>query len=68
MLDKALIVTDGFASYESAVRQVFGPLHLYGQVLKTRRNDRIIKGEQRQVIGSPAEFEKLLGGQRIRRL
>ncbi len=44
----------------SATRQVFGSRHLYGQVLKTRRNDRITKVERRQVIGSSAEFEKAL--------
>jgi hypothetical protein len=30
-----LIVTDGFEFYENVVRRVFGPLCLYGQVLKT---------------------------------
>jgi len=34
-----LIVTDGFVFYEKVVRRVFGPAALYGQVLKTRRND-----------------------------
>jgi IS1 family transposase len=55
-----LIVTDGYAPYESVAREVFGSLLLYGQVLKTRRKDRIIKVERRQVIGSSAAFEKAL--------
>ncbi len=38
-----LIVTDGFDFYEKVVRRVFGPASLFGQVLKTRRNDRIVK-------------------------
>jgi IS1 family transposase/transposase-like protein len=58
--EKALVVTDAFAPYERAIRQTFGSGHLYGQVLKTRQNDRIIKVERRQVIGSPMEFEKAL--------
>jgi len=60
VMDKALVVTDGFTPYESAARQVFGSVHLYGQVLKTRQNDRIIRVERRQVIGSSAELEKAL--------
>ena len=36
-----LIVTDGFDFYEKVVRRVFGPAALYGQVLKTRRNNRM---------------------------
>ncbi len=35
-----LIVTDGFDFYEKVARRVFGPAALYGQVVKTRRNDR----------------------------
>ena len=38
-----LIVTDGFEFYQKVIRRFFGPACLYGQVLKTRRNDRIIK-------------------------
>ena len=42
-----LIVTDGFDFYEKVVRRVFGSAALYGQVLKTRRHDRIVKVERR---------------------
>jgi hypothetical protein len=31
---------------------VFGPVCVYGQVIKTRRNDRIVKVERRAVIGA----------------
>ena len=37
-----LIATDGFAFYAKVVRRVFGPTCLYGQVIKTRRDDRIV--------------------------
>ena len=40
-----LIVTDGFYFYEKVTRRVFGPACLYGQVLKTPRNDRVVKVE-----------------------
>jgi putative transposase len=42
-----LIITDGFEFYEKVVCRVFGPAVLYGQVLKTRRNDRVVKVERR---------------------
>ena len=46
-----LITTDGFGFYEKVIGRVFGPACLYGQVIKTRRNDRIVKVERRAVIG-----------------
>jgi len=55
-----LIVTDGFDFYEKVVRRVFGPACLYGQVLKTRRNDRIVKVERRAPFGAGWRFEKAL--------
>jgi IS1 family transposase len=47
-----LITTDGFEFYKKVIGRVFGPACLYGQVIKTRRNDRIVKVERRMVIGS----------------
>ena len=41
-------------------RHSFGPACLYGQVLKTRRNDRIVKVERRPVLGAPWRFQKAL--------
>ena len=55
-----LIVTDGFDFYEKVVRRVFGPAALYGQVLKTRRNDRIVKVERRELMGASWRFEEAL--------
>ena len=55
-----LIVTDGFEYYRRVVRQLFGVACVYGQVLKTRRNDRVIKVERRQMIGAKWRFEKAL--------
>jgi transposase-like protein/IS1 family transposase len=40
-----LIVTDGFGFYEKVIGRVFGLVCLHGQVIKTRRNDRIVKVE-----------------------
>jgi IS1 family transposase len=47
-----LITTDGFGFYEKVVGRVFGPGCCYGQVIKTRRNDRVVKVERRAVIGA----------------
>ena len=53
-----LIVTDGFEFYEKVVRRVFGPAALYGQVLKTRRHDRIGTVERRERMGASWRFEE----------
>jgi transposase InsO family protein len=55
-----LIATDGFQFYKRVVRRFFGPACLYGQVIKTRRNDRIIKVERRMLIGDAWRFEETL--------
>ncbi len=55
-----LITTDGFAFYAKVIRRVFGPACLYGLVIKTRRNDRIVKVERRVVIGAEWRLEKIL--------
>src|SRR5215475_8989680 len=40
--------------------EVFGPACVYGQVIKTRRNNRIVKVERRPVIGTEGRFEERL--------
>jgi len=47
-----LITTDGFGFYEKVVGRVFGPACVYGQVIKTRKNDRVVRVERRAVIGA----------------
>jgi hypothetical protein len=41
-----LITTDGFKFYERVIGRVFGSACLYGQVIKTRRNDRVVKVDE----------------------
>ena len=55
-----LISTDGFSFYEKVIRRVLGPACLYGQVIKTRRNDRIVKVDRRAVIGADWRLKKML--------
>ena len=47
-----LITTDGFKFYETVIGRVFGSACVYGQVIKTRKNDRVVKVERRSVIGA----------------
>jgi IS1 family transposase len=47
-----LITTDGFRFYQRVIGRVFGPACLYGQVIKTRSNDRVVRVERRGVIGA----------------
>ena len=42
------------------MRRVFGPAALYAQVLKTRRNDRIVKVERKALLGAAWRFEEAL--------
>ncbi len=42
-----LLATDGFAYYFAAIRRLIGPVYVYGQVIKTRRNDRVVRVERR---------------------
>ena len=53
----SLIVTHGFEFYEKVVRRVFGPACPYAQVLKTRRRDRTIRVQRRQLIGAASRFK-----------
>ena len=55
-----LIATDGFEFYPKVISRIFGPACLYGQVIKTRRNDRIVKVERRAVIGAAWRLEEAL--------
>ena len=59
-VDKPLIVTDGFEFYGRVVAEVFGVNCRYAQVLKTRRNNRVVKVERREEIGSRADFDEAL--------
>src|SRR5499426_2023907 len=46
-----LVTTDGFKFYERVIGRVFGAACVYGQVIKTRSNDHVVKVERRAVIG-----------------
>lgn len=54
------MVTDGFGFYEKVIGRVFGSGCLYGQVIKTRRNDRVVKVERRIVPGGERRLKQAL--------
>ena len=55
-----LIVTDGFEFYGTVIRRVFGPAALYAQVIKTRRQDRVVRVDRRAAIGAAWRFDDAL--------
>jgi transposase-like protein/IS1 family transposase len=59
-VDFPFIVTDGFEFYEKVIRRLFGIACVYGQVLKLRRNDRVIRVYRRQIVGANWRFDEAL--------
>ena len=55
-----LIVTDGFEYYVEAIVCRFGSACVYGQILKTRRNHRVVRVERRVKIGTASRLKDAL--------
>ena len=55
-----LIATDGFEYYVGVIERLFGSACVYGQVLKTRRNDRVVRVERRRRIGTAGRLQAAL--------
>ena len=55
-----LIATDGFEYYFGVIVCLLGSACVYGQVLKTRRNDRVVRVERRVKIGSASRLRNAL--------
>ena len=52
VVGRPLIATDGLDYYVGAVGDLVGSTCVYGQVLKTRRNNRVVRVERRTKIGT----------------
>ena len=61
-----LIATDGFEYYGGVIARLFGSACVYGHVLKTRRNDRVVRVERRRRIGTAGRLLRC-GSRRIPR-
>ena len=55
-----LIATDGFEYYFGVIARLIGPACVYGQVIKTRRNNRVIRVERRVKIGTETRLTSAL--------
>ena len=55
-----LITTDGFAPYDWVISRMFGPACLYGQVIKTRRKNRVVRVERKLLIGTRQQLHNAL--------
>ena len=52
--------TDGFDYYLGAVARLFGSACVYGQVFKTRRNNRVVRVKRRVKIGTANRLKAAL--------
>ena len=55
-----LIATDGFKYYVGVMVRLLGSACVYGQVLKTRRNNRVVRVERRVKIGTASRLNAAL--------
>lgn len=55
-----LVATDGFVFYKKAMRTILGNACIYGQVIKTWRNNRVIDVDRKLVIGNKRQLEEAL--------
>lgn len=55
-----LIATDGYRYYKPAIKKTFGGLCYFGQVIKARRKDRVVKVERQYVSCTRREMEEAL--------
>ena len=55
-----LIATDGFEHYVGVIMRLVGPACVYGQVMKTRRNNRVIRVERPLKIGTVSRLNDAL--------
>jgi len=55
-----LFTTDGFEMYEWAVKRLLAGVCIYGQVIKKRRENRVIRVDCRLLLGTKSELEEAL--------
>ena len=55
-----LITSDGFRPYARVIKRLFGCSCVYGQVIKTRRKDKVIRVDRKLVIGSQQRLDNAL--------
>src|SRR5512141_2697366 len=54
-----LIATDEFKFYRQVVRRLFGAACLFGQIIKKRRNNRVVRVQRKPRIGAAWRWDEL---------
>lgn len=60
LAEPLLITTDGFRPYAWVISRLLGPGCVYGQVVKTRRKDRVVRVDRKLVIGTKGSLAAAL--------
>lgn len=60
MNSEPLITTDGFRLYARVIKRLFGCSCVYGQVIKIRRKDKVIRVDRKLIIGSQQRLDNAL--------
>ena len=55
-----LFSSDGFEMYEWAAKRLLSGVCIYGQVIKKRRENRVVRVDRRVLLGTQAELEETL--------
>ncbi len=55
-----LFTTDGFEVYEWAAKRLLPSICIYGQVIKKRRENRVVRVDRRLLLGTQAELDEAL--------
>ena len=55
-----LFTTDGFEMYEWAANRLLSGICIYGQVIKRRRENRVVRVDRRLLLGTPLELNEAL--------
>ena len=55
-----LFTTDGFEVYEWTTKRLLPGICIYGQVIKKRRENRVVRVDRRLLLGTQAELEEAL--------
>jgi hypothetical protein len=58
--EDCLVTTDGYRPYTRVIRDLLGDTCVYAQVVKTLRDNRVVKVVQKLIIGTPERLRQAL--------
>jgi len=56
----SFLTTDGFKPYDWVISRLFSHSCVYGQVVKTRRKDKVVRVQRKLIIGTKQKLEEML--------